>query len=92
MKKYLSADEVKLKKYFYGLRSILAARWAVENGTVPPVEFEKLVEEKLREEDILNEFIEKEMDILKKEAEVSESNYLSWDGLNAFFVETLENI
>ncbi|MGN1406444.1 MAG: nucleotidyltransferase domain-containing protein [Erysipelotrichaceae bacterium] len=114
---YLKSDEVKLKKYFYGIRAILAARWAIENKTVPPVEFDKLVKEKLREEDvleqvnviwdkkinspelgtgsridILNEFIENEMDKLKDEAELLENKYLSWDKLNSFFMEVVFNL
>jgi len=35
-------DEVKLKRYFYALRSALACKWIVEKQTVPPMEFKKL--------------------------------------------------
>jgi predicted nucleotidyltransferase len=38
----LSEDEVKLKKYFYALRPVLASRWIVEFNEVPPMEFGKL--------------------------------------------------
>jgi uncharacterized protein len=38
----LSAETVKLKKYFYALRPILACRWIIGNNQVPPMEFEKL--------------------------------------------------
>jgi uncharacterized protein len=38
----LSAETVKLKKYFYALRPILACLWIVEKGTLPPMEFDKL--------------------------------------------------
>jgi len=38
----LKADKVKLKKYFYALRPILAAEWIARYGTVPPMEFTKL--------------------------------------------------
>ena len=34
--------EVKLKKYFYILRSLLSAGWVREYGSVPPMEFEPL--------------------------------------------------
>ena len=44
---YLTGDEVRLKKYFYGLRPVLAARWVMENGTVPPMLFDDLVETEL---------------------------------------------
>ncbi|MDD2402406.1 MAG: nucleotidyltransferase domain-containing protein [Clostridia bacterium] len=41
---YLQGDMVRIKKYFYVLRPILASKWIVENGTVPPIKFDVLVE------------------------------------------------
>jgi predicted nucleotidyltransferase len=38
----LAAPEVRLKKYFYALRPLLAARWIAERGTVPPIAFSQL--------------------------------------------------
>ena len=38
----LKAEKVKLKKYFYALRPILAAEWIARYSTVPPMEFAKL--------------------------------------------------
>jgi hypothetical protein len=38
----LQTDQVKLKRYFYALRSTLACKWITEKQTVPPMEFEKL--------------------------------------------------
>ncbi|UOE46997.1 nucleotidyltransferase domain-containing protein [Mucilaginibacter sp. SMC90] len=38
----LQANEVKLKRYFYALRSTLACLWIVDRQTVPPMEFCKL--------------------------------------------------
>lgn len=38
----LSGKEVKLKKYFYALRPVLASRWIVEYNEIPPMEFGKL--------------------------------------------------
>jgi predicted nucleotidyltransferase len=38
----LKGEQVKLKKYFYALRPILAAEWIARYGTVPPMEFTKL--------------------------------------------------
>lgn len=45
-KKYLEAcrhDEVKLKSYFYCLRTAFTTRWILEKGTVPPVLFSELL-------------------------------------------------
>ncbi|MCM1298350.1 MAG: nucleotidyltransferase domain-containing protein [Firmicutes bacterium] len=44
---YLTADEVKLKKYFYALRPILACRWIKDKETPPPVLFSELVKSEL---------------------------------------------
>jgi predicted nucleotidyltransferase len=38
----LSSETVKLKKYFYALRPILACRWIANNGNVPPMELGRL--------------------------------------------------
>lgn len=45
-KKYLEAcrnDKVKLKSYFYCLRTTLTGKWITEKGTVPPVLFSDLL-------------------------------------------------
>ena len=38
----LQNEEVKIKKYFYCLRSILAAYWIIDQQKLPPMEFAKL--------------------------------------------------
>ncbi|WPD23638.1 MAG: nucleotidyltransferase domain-containing protein [Candidatus Electrothrix scaldis] len=43
-REYLFRDKVKLKKYFYVLRPLLAIRYIEEGRGIPPVEFERLVE------------------------------------------------
>ena len=45
--RHLNKEDVPLKKYFYGLRPILAARWVVENRTAPPMLFRDLVDAEL---------------------------------------------
>lgn len=46
-RKYLQGDTVKIKKYFYVLRPLLAARWIEVKGEFPPVEFHVLIEDML---------------------------------------------
>lgn len=41
---YLRGEEVKIKKYFYVLRPILACSWIEKYGTVPSIRFQQLVE------------------------------------------------
>jgi predicted nucleotidyltransferase len=42
-KEYLKLDMVKIKKYFYVLRPLLACCWVEKNKTFPPMEFAKLL-------------------------------------------------
>lgn len=44
---YLTGEEVRLKKYFYVLRSVLAAGWVAEQRTAPPMLLEDLIETQL---------------------------------------------
>jgi predicted nucleotidyltransferase len=42
-RQYLLGDEVKIKKYFYVLRPIMACMWIENYKMAPPMEFEKLL-------------------------------------------------
>lgn len=44
-REYLHGSSVKIKKYFYVLRPILAAKWIEKYNTIPPMEFKELVED-----------------------------------------------
>ena len=54
---YLHRDQVKIKKYFYVLRPILACIWIEKHNTVPPIEFQILVEELLDEGQLKHEIL-----------------------------------
>jgi uncharacterized protein len=41
---YLQGDQVKIKKYFYVLRPILACEWIERYNTMPPIQFQSLVD------------------------------------------------
>lgn len=43
-REYLQGEQVKIKKYFYVLRPILACEWIETYHTMPPIEFDRLVE------------------------------------------------
>jgi uncharacterized protein len=49
---YLQGQDVKIKKYFYVLRPILAAKWIEKYNTIPPIEFQSLVEDIIPEGDL----------------------------------------
>jgi predicted nucleotidyltransferase len=46
-REYLQGERVRLKKYFYVLRPVLACRWIDAHGTMPPTEFARLVADQL---------------------------------------------
>lgn len=66
-REYLRGEEVRLKKYFYVLRPILACEWIIKEGTPPPMLFSELSEAMLPHElkDTVN-------DLLRKKAETPE--------------------
>lgn len=41
---YLQGEQVKIKKYFYVLRPILACEWVERHNSLPPIEFQDLVD------------------------------------------------
>jgi uncharacterized protein len=46
-REYLQGEQVRIKKYFYVLRPVLACAWIEKYGTMPPILFQELVEELL---------------------------------------------
>ena len=51
----MSTDHVKIKKYFYVLRPILACMWIEKKNTMPPMEFSKLMAEQQLDSSLLSE-------------------------------------
>lgn len=61
---YLRNDLVKVKKYFYMLRPILACKWIERKNTMPPIEFPVLLEEIVAEgllKDEINKLLERKI-------------------------------
>jgi hypothetical protein len=57
-REYLQRDSVRTKKYFYVLRPVLACDWIRRTGTMPPVEFEKLLDAEVTDARIRREIDE----------------------------------
>lgn len=49
-RQYLQKDRVRVKKYFYVLRPILACDWIWETNTMAPTEFYKLVDSQVKDD------------------------------------------
>ena len=47
-REYLRGQEVRIKKYFYVLRPILACQWIEKFNAIPPMEYESLVKTLIR--------------------------------------------
>ncbi len=63
-REYLKGDTVRLKKYFYVLRPVLACRWILEKQTPPPMLFTDLAEACLDENlvPVVNELLRLKME------------------------------
>jgi predicted nucleotidyltransferase len=84
---YLRNDMVPLKKYFYVLRPLLAARWVHKYKSAAPIEFEKLLEMLEGQNEVLSEIY----DLLDKKKNTPELGlYPAVPVLNKFIVDELE--
>ena len=59
---------VRAKKYFYVLRPILACKWILEKGTLPPMLFKELMDAKLPKE--LKKEVNNLLDLKMKSSEI----------------------
>lgn len=74
-KAYFKADTVKLKKYFYVLRPLLAANWICDKQTPPPVLFSELIGSELDDE--LRPAVQSLLEIKLRTSEVGEGKRIS---------------
>ena len=54
-KTYLQKDNVRVKKYFYVLRPLLACEWIKETNSMAPMEFQKLVDSQVTDQNVKTE-------------------------------------
>lgn len=84
---YFKSDQVRLKKYLYVLRPLLAARWIESHHTAPPMRFAALAEGTLTDEMIIGT-INRLLDIKMRSKETELS--VRWPVLDAFIESELE--
>lgn len=87
-REYLEGDIVKIKKYFYVLRPLLACKWILEYGEAPPMLFSTLKERYLAG-GILAE-VEKLLDIKINAPEKKTGERI--EPLNAYLSETMAEL
>lgn len=71
-REYLQGEQVKIKKYFYVLRPLLACQWIETCETMPPIQFEALVDALLPDESELKSII---MQLLARKIAGEELDY-----------------
>jgi len=62
---YLKSDNVRIKKYFYVLRPILACSWIENTNTMAPMEFQKLVDLQIKDSALrfeIDQLLKRKMD------------------------------
>ena len=115
-REYLKGEKVKIKKYFYVLRPLLAAKWIIDKRIYPPMEFSELLNEELKNDKevkaeiekllekkiemlemeysekvaILNEYIEKNFEIIEEEIGKITDEKHNWEELNEYFLSILK--
>lgn len=87
-REYLTANEVKLKKYFYALRPILACRWIIDNKTPPPVLFSELAESELERD--MRPIVARLTELKKQTSEIGIGHRI--DAINSYIENNIKEI
>ncbi|MDF2686931.1 MAG: putative nucleotidyltransferase, partial [Clostridia bacterium] len=87
-REYLKGETVKLKKYFYVVRPILACKWILDKQSPPPMLFSDLVEAELESE--IQPVIAKLLKLKTETPEISEGPRINI--LNRYIEEQMAEI
>ena len=89
---YLKGETVRLKKYFYVLRPLLACRWILAEGTPPPMLFTTLMDKYLDEE--IKPDVRKLLDLKIRTPEITEGKRFDRvnDYIDRSFIEIEERM
>ncbi|MCH5198226.1 MAG: nucleotidyltransferase domain-containing protein [Oscillospiraceae bacterium] len=85
---YLKGETVKLKKYFYVIRPMLACKWILSEGTPPPMLFSELMEKYLDEE--IKPDVIKLLDLKMNNPEIGEGK--RFDKVNEYIDRNIDDI
>ena len=87
-REYLKGETVKLKKYFYVVRPLLACKWILEKSCPPPVLFSELVEAELEPDirPIIDDLLHMKIEL----PEIAEGRRI--DALNAYIERMIAEI
>ena len=85
---YLKGEDVRIKKYLYVLRPLLAAKWIIDRKSAPPMLFEELVDTELEAE--LKPDVELLLEIKREMPEMGEAPKIQ--SINNYIERTLPEI
>ncbi len=85
---YVCGERVRLKKYFYALRPVLAARWIMHRKSPPPVPFAELVSAELDND--IKPVVDRLLELKAVSSELGEGERI--DVLNEYLEEQLFQI
>ncbi|GMK42285.1 hypothetical protein PCCS19_53440 [Paenibacillus sp. CCS19] len=87
---YLQGEQVKIKKYFYVLRPILACEWIEQFGEMPPMGFDELVERLLPRDGALWQEVQQ---LLERKKSGEELDYEPrQEAIHAYIAEQLPSL
>ncbi len=87
-REYLKCETVKLKKYFYVVRPLLACKWILHKNSPPPMLFAELVESELEAE--MRPIIERLLVVKSTTPEMGVGERI--DALNEYIDDTIINL
>lgn len=87
-REYLKGETVRLKKYFYVLRPLLACKWILSEGTPPPMLFKTLMDKYLDES--IKADVEKLLEMKMTMPEIGEGK--RFDKVNDYLDRTIEEV
>ena len=87
-REYLKGETVRLKKYFYVLRPLLACKWILAEGTPPPMLFRTLMEKYLDPE--IRPDVERLLELKMTMPEIGEGK--RFDRVNDYLDRNIEEI
>ncbi len=87
-REYLKTEEVRLKKYFYVIRPILACRWILDKKCPPPMLFSQLTEAEL--DSSVKPYVDRLLDIKMNSPEVATGKRI--DEINEYLDRSIAEI
>ena len=87
-REYLKGEQVRLKKYFYVIRPILACKWILNEQIPPPMLFTELAEKYLDDE--IKPEIDKLLEVKMKSPEITMGKRI--DALNRYIDRNIEEL